>query len=121
MAAEAEQVAWVSVVTPEEAEASADEPLMAAYKEVMAQNPHGKADNVMRVHSLRPATMTAHLRLYKSTLHNPSFTLPFVFLEAVYAMVSHLNGCTCAPLPNPSRPPPGHRLPRIIDLTISAR
>jgi len=106
MAAEAEQVAWVSVVTPEEAEASADEPLMAAYKEVMAQNPHGKADNVMRVHSLRPATMTAHLRLYKSTLHNPSFTLPFVFLEAVYAMVSHLNGCTCAPLGSRPRPHP---------------
>ena len=49
-----------------------------------------------QVHSLRPATMLAHLKLYKSTLHNPAFTLPFVFLEAVYAMVSHLNGCTYA-------------------------
>lgn len=40
--------------------------------------------------------MQAHLKLYKSTLHNPSFTLPFVFLEAIYALVSHLNGCTYA-------------------------
>lgn len=44
-----EQIAWIAVVTPEQAEASQDGPLLEAYKEVMAQNPHGKADNVMQV------------------------------------------------------------------------
>ena len=33
----------------EQAEEAQDAPLLEAYKEVMAQNPHGKADNVMRV------------------------------------------------------------------------
>ena len=44
-----DKVSWIEIVSPEQAEEAQDAPLLEAYKEVMAQNPHGKADNVMRV------------------------------------------------------------------------
>jgi hypothetical protein len=44
-----DKVSWIEIVSPEQAEEAQDAPLLEAYREVMAQNPHGKADNVMRV------------------------------------------------------------------------
>ena len=40
----------------------------------MSQKPHGKVDNFIACDATR--SMVVHLRLYKPTLHNPSFTLP---------------------------------------------
>ena len=58
-----------------------------------ARTPHGTLDNVMRIHSLRPATMIGHLTLYKSVLHSDEITLPIWFLEVIVAYVSILNSC----------------------------
>ena len=44
-----------------------------------ARTPHGTLDNVMRIHSLRPATMIGHLTLYKSVLHSDEITYQFGF------------------------------------------
>lgn len=59
----------------------------------LVRTPHGTVDNVMRVHSLRPATMEGHVTLYRSVLHNPDNTLPFWFLEVVASYTSTLNNC----------------------------
>ena len=59
----------------------------------LVRTPHGTVDNVMRVHSLRPATMEGHVTLYRSVLHNPGTTLAFWFLEVVASYTSILNKC----------------------------
>ena len=47
----------------------------------------------MRVHSLRPSTMTGHHALYMSVLHDEANVLPGWFLETVASYVSILNRC----------------------------
>jgi len=59
-----------------------------------ARTPHGTVDTVMRVHSLRPATMEGHVTLYRSVLHSNDNVLPFWFLEVVASYTSILNDCT---------------------------
>jgi uncharacterized peroxidase-related enzyme len=59
----------------------------------LARSLHGAADNVMRVHSLRPHTMEGHLALYRSVLRHPATTLPDWFLEVVACYVSVVNNC----------------------------
>jgi uncharacterized peroxidase-related enzyme len=58
-----------------------------------ARTPHGTVDNVMRVHSLRPATMQGHVALYKAALHNDENTLPTWLQETLSSYVSILNDC----------------------------
>lgn len=59
----------------------------------LARTPHGTVDNVMRVHSLRPATMRGHVALYRAALHDDSNTLPAWLQEALGSYVSMLNDC----------------------------
>ena len=59
----------------------------------LARTPHGTVDNVMRVHSLRPNTMRAHLALYRAALHDDENTLPPWFQETISSYVSILNDC----------------------------
>jgi uncharacterized peroxidase-related enzyme len=79
--------AWIRMIPLEEAQGA----LVGAYEKV--KTPHGTVDNVMKAHSLRPHTMEGHVTLYRSVLHNPDNTLPFVFLEVVASYVSMLNRC----------------------------
>lgn len=58
-----------------------------------ARTPHGTVDNVMRVHSLRPATMQGHVSLYRAALHNSANTLPTWLQETMSSYVSILNDC----------------------------
>ena len=81
------QAAWISMVEDEEA----DEQLKQIFD--VARTPHGTLDNVMRIHSLRPASMIGHVTLYKSVLHSDEITLPLWFLEVIAAYVSILNSC----------------------------
>ena len=62
--------AWIHMIGDEDA----DEQLREFLDQ--ARTPHGTVDNVMRVHSLRPATMQGHVALYRSALHNSANTLP---------------------------------------------
>lgn len=80
--------AWIKILS----ELEADEELSAAFE--MARTPHGTIDNVMRVHSLRPATMVGHLKLYRACLHDDTNTIPPWFQEVVSSYVSLLNDCS---------------------------
>ena len=80
--------AWIRMLSDEEADAR----LRALLDK--ARTPHGTVDTVMRVHSLRPATMEGHVTLYRSVLHSDENTLPFWFLEVVASYTSILNDCT---------------------------
>ena len=81
------QAAWISMVEDEEA----DDQLKKIFD--VARTPHGTLDNVMQIHSLRPASMIGHVTLYKSVLHSDEITLPLWFLEVIAAYVSILNSC----------------------------
>jgi len=54
---------------------------------------HGRVDGVMRVHALRPHSLDAHLKLYRSVLHHPANKVPRWLLETIGVLVSRLNGC----------------------------
>ena len=79
--------AWIQMIP--ESEAS------GALKEMYARamTPHGTVDNVMKVHSLRPATMEGHIALYRSVLHSPELAFPLWFLEVLASYTSILNRC----------------------------
>ena len=69
----------------------ADKTLKHAYDRVKGKK--GEIDNILRVHSLRPHTLTGHMSLYKNVLHNNNNTLPKWYLECMGVYVSLLNKC----------------------------
>ena len=79
--------AWINMISDEDADAE----LLDILK--LARTPHGSVDNVMRVHSLRPATMRGHVELYRAALHDDANTLPGWLQETVSSYVSILNNC----------------------------
>ena len=52
----------------------------------------GQLDNILRVHSLRPDGLRAHLMLYTSVMR-PTRSLPKAEREMIALTVSKLNGC----------------------------
>jgi uncharacterized peroxidase-related enzyme len=79
--------AWIKMLSDDDA----DESLSKALD--FARTPHGTVDNVMRVHSLRPATMNGHVVLYRACLHDDSNSIPTWFQEVISSYVSTLNNC----------------------------
>ncbi len=79
--------AWIRMLGNAEAGPELDSALQRV------RSPAGTVDNVMRVHSLRPSTMTGHHALYMSVLHDDANVLPGWFLETVASYVSVLNRC----------------------------
>ena len=59
----------------------------------LSRTPHGTVDNVLRVHSLRPATMRGHILLYRSILHDDANSLPNWLQECIGSYVSIINDC----------------------------
>ena len=59
----------------------------------LSRTPHGTVDNVLRVHSLRPATMRGHILLYRSILHDDANSLPSWLQECIGSYVSIINDC----------------------------
>ena len=57
------------------------------------KGPGDNVDNIMKMHSLRPHTMEAHMAIYKYTLHHSANTVPKWFLETLGVWVSILNRC----------------------------
>lgn len=55
-------------------------------------NPDGTVDNVLKVHSLSPPSLRAHLDVYIAAMHLPS-PLTRIEREMVGVEVSRLNGC----------------------------
>jgi uncharacterized peroxidase-related enzyme len=58
------------------------------------KGPGDNVDNIMKMHSLRPHTMEAHMAIYKHTLHHSANTVPKWFLETLGVWVSMLNRCS---------------------------
>jgi len=79
--------AWIKMIPDHEA----DDELLETLK--LARTPHGTVDNVMRVHSLRPATMRGHVVLYRAALHDDANTIPQWLQETISSYVSILNKC----------------------------
>jgi len=79
--------AWIKMIS----DADASEELASALE--LARTPHGTVDNVMRVHSLRPATLRGHVELYRAVLHNDANRLPMWLAETISSYVSILNNC----------------------------
>jgi uncharacterized peroxidase-related enzyme len=52
----------------------------------------GGVDNVLKIHSLNPAGLAAHLAVYKSAMHGTE-TLPKDEREMIAIVVSKANGC----------------------------
>ena len=73
--------------------ADANGKLKKIYERV--KGPDGNIDNVLKLHSLRPHTLTGHMTLYKSVLHHSENSLPKWYLEALGVYVSQLNKCSC--------------------------
>ena len=80
-------MSWIDTLPYEEAGGR----LKKAYDRV--RGPSGQIDNILRLHSLRPHTLEAHLALYKSVLHHTANRLPAWLLEAIGVYVSLLNRC----------------------------
>ena len=80
-------MSWIKTIDYPEA----DGPLKRMYDRV--KGPNDNVDNVLLIHSLRPHTLTGHMTLYKSVLHNSNNTLPKWYLEAIGVYVSFLNEC----------------------------
>lgn len=80
-------MAWIKIIDYSEAKSV----LRRIYDKV--KGPNNNVDNVLKIHSLRPHTLTGHMTLYKSVLHNSNNTLPKWYLESLGVYVSHLNHC----------------------------
>lgn len=79
-------MAWIEVVSESEAEGD----LKAQYDQLRA--PWGGVDNILKIHSLSPASLAGHLGLYKSVMRG-SPELPKAKREMIAVCVSALNHC----------------------------
>jgi uncharacterized peroxidase-related enzyme len=79
-------IAWIEVVEEDESQGA----LADVYREVAGRR--GKVANIMKVHSLNPAAMKAHMDLYLTLLFGSS-KLPRATRELVAVVVSRTNGC----------------------------
>lgn len=79
-------MAWIDMIDEAEAEGS----LREAYASVAAAR--GRVANILKIHSLSPAAMTAHLGLYRALMFGRS-SLSRRERETIAVAVSALNGC----------------------------
>lgn len=79
-------MAFIEIIPEDKAEGE----LAALYKRF--GNPDGTVDNVLKVHSLNPASLDAHCALYVQSMHKPS-PLSRAEREMIGVVVSRLNGC----------------------------
>ena len=79
--------AWIRMISDEDADGELKDVL------ALSRTPHGTVDNVLRVHSLRPATMRGHILLYRSILHDDANRLPNWLQECIGSYVSIINNC----------------------------
>ncbi len=76
-------MAWIEVID----EPDADGPLAAIYERL-----GGKVDNILKIHSLNPDSLDAHLAVYESIMYGAS-PLSRMEREMVAVVVSVANDC----------------------------
>ncbi len=80
-------MAWIKIIEPKQATGQ----LARIYGKLGKKNQ--QIDQILQVHSLRPATLVGHMTLYKNVLHHHQNTTPKWFLETLGIYVSILNSC----------------------------
>jgi len=80
-------MSWIKTISYTEADSN----LKRVYNRV--KGPNNKIDNILKIHSLRPHSLTGHMALYKNTIHNANNTLAKWYLESIGVYVSFLNNC----------------------------
>ncbi|BDD06589.1 carboxymuconolactone decarboxylase family protein [Aureibacter tunicatorum] len=80
-------MSWIETIAYENAQGQ----LKKIYDKV--KDSKNYIDNILKVHSLRPHTLTGHMSLYKNVLHNSNNTFSKSFLETIGVFVSILNQC----------------------------
>lgn len=80
-------VAWIDTVP--EAEATGE--LKRAYRRA-ADAKSGLVDHIMKIHSLHPASLVDHMRLYKTLMYGES-PLTRIQREMIGVVVSAINRC----------------------------
>ena len=76
-------MAWIEVID----EGDAEGPLAAIYERL-----GGKADNILKIHSLHPESLDAHLAVYENIMYGKS-PLSRMEREMVAVVVSVANDC----------------------------
>ena len=79
-------MAWINMIS----ELDAKGELERLYKKVT--EPWGGVDNIMKIHSINPGSLNAHLTLYKTVMFGKSPIHP-VNREMIAVVVSVLNHC----------------------------
>jgi alkylhydroperoxidase family enzyme len=79
-------MAWIKVI----GEKMADGRLKESYNRVA--EPSGSVDNILKIHSLNPASLDGHYALYKTVMRG-SNDLPKAKREMIAITVSALNHC----------------------------
>ncbi len=77
---------WIKVIP--EAEASGE--LKQLYEQMV--EPSGAVDNILKIHSLNPASLRTHFELYKTLMRGPS-GLSHAQREMIAVVVSTTNRC----------------------------
>ena len=79
-------MAWIAEIDEREAEGS----LKDQYSKLKA--PWGGIDNILKIHSLNPESLAAHVQLYKTVMFGKS-PIPRIDREMIALVVSSINQC----------------------------
>ena len=79
-------MAWIKIIHEDESEGE----LKKLYDRLI--EPWGGVDNIMKIHSLNPASLSGHFELYKTLMRGRS-DLTRVQREMIAVVVSTLNRC----------------------------
>jgi alkylhydroperoxidase family enzyme len=79
-------MAWIKVIEEDAAEG----PLREAYASV--RGARGEVANILKIHSISPGAMSAHLDLYRTLMFGPS-DLTRTERETLAVAVSSVNAC----------------------------
>ena len=79
-------MAWINVINEEKATGSLND----QYKNLI--EPWGGVDNILKIHSLNPESLDAHVRLYKMTMYGKS-SVQRREKEMIAVVVSTINQC----------------------------
>ena len=79
-------MAWIAEIDEREAKGS----LKDQYSKL--KEPWGGIDNILKIHSLNPESLAAHVQLYKTVMFGKS-PIPRIDREMIALMVSSINQC----------------------------
>ena len=79
-------MAWIAEIDEREAEGL----LKDQYSKL--KEPWGGIDNILKIHSLNPESLAAHVKLYKTVMFGKS-PIPRIDREKIALVVSSINQC----------------------------